>query len=115
MAAPSDRCFGWRVPDYDGEQRLRLASAAYRGDYGKVEATAILSQSGFAGTISQESAVVVPGGGVFIANRIDDAFARFRLALKACGHRELPSTNPWGRGNRRATHVLASAGMQVRR
>jgi hypothetical protein len=65
MAAPSDRCFGWRVQDYDGEQR-RLASAAYRGDYGKVEATAILSQSGFAGTISREGAGVVPGGGVFI-------------------------------------------------
>jgi outer membrane usher protein len=67
--------YGWRVSDYEGDQRLRLASAAYRGDYGKVEATAIQSQSGLAGTISQEGAIVAAGGGVFFANRIDDAFA----------------------------------------
>src|SRR6202047_1419824 len=67
--------YGWRLSDYEGEQRLRLASAAYRGDYGKVEATAIQSQSGLAGTISQEGAIVAAGGGVFFANRIDDAFA----------------------------------------
>ena len=67
--------YGWRLSDLEGEQRLRLASAAYRGDHGKVEATAIQSQSGFAGTISQEGAIVAAGGGVFFANRIDDAFA----------------------------------------
>ncbi len=67
--------FGWRLSDLEGKQRLRLASAAYRGDYGKVEATAIQSRSGSAGTISQEGAVVAAGGGVFFANRIDDAFA----------------------------------------
>ena len=35
---------------------------APRGASGKVEATAIQSQSGFAGTISQEGAVVAAGG-----------------------------------------------------
>lgn len=67
--------FGWRVSDLEGEQQLRLASAAYRGDYGKVEATAIQSQSGFAGTISQEGAIVAARGDVFFANSINDAFA----------------------------------------
>jgi outer membrane usher protein len=66
---------GWRLSDLEGEARLRQASAAYRGDSGKVEATALQSQSGFAGTISQEGAIVAAGGGVFFANRIDDAFA----------------------------------------
>jgi hypothetical protein len=37
--------YGWRLSDYEGEQRLRLASAAYRGDYGKIEATAIPSSN----------------------------------------------------------------------
>ncbi|MGH6812413.1 MAG: fimbria/pilus outer membrane usher protein [Methylocella sp.] len=67
--------FGWLVSDLEGEQRLRSASAAYRGDYGVVAATAIQSQPGFAGTISQEGAIVAAGGDVFFANRIDDAFA----------------------------------------
>ncbi|MGA9726976.1 MAG: fimbria/pilus outer membrane usher protein [Methylocella sp.] len=67
--------YGWRLSDLEGEQTLRLASAAYRGDYGEVEATATQSQAGFAGTISQEGAIVVAGGDVFFANRINDAFA----------------------------------------
>jgi outer membrane usher protein len=67
--------FGWRVSDLEGDQNLRSASAAYRGDYAKVEATAIQSQSGLAGTMSQEGAIVAAGGDVFFANRIDDAFA----------------------------------------
>ncbi len=67
--------FGWRMSDLEGGQRLRLASAAYRGDYGEVEATAIQSQGGVGGTISQQGAIVAAGGGVFFANRIDDAFA----------------------------------------
>ncbi|MGH6819492.1 MAG: hypothetical protein ACREDU_01350, partial [Methylocella sp.] len=45
--------FGWRLSDLEGVAHLRSASAGYRGDSGKVEATAIQSQSGFAGTISQ--------------------------------------------------------------
>ncbi|MGH6800392.1 MAG: fimbria/pilus outer membrane usher protein, partial [Methylocella sp.] len=67
--------FGWRLSDLEGEGRLRLASAAYRSDYGKVEATAIQSRSGFAGTLGSEGAIVAAGGDIFFANRIDDAFA----------------------------------------
>jgi outer membrane usher protein len=66
--------FGWRLSDFEGAQRLRLASAAYRGDYGKVEATTIQSQSGFAGTISQEGAIVAADGGLLFANRFSDPF-----------------------------------------
>jgi outer membrane usher protein len=67
--------FGWRLSDLEGEARLRQASAAYRGEDGKIEATALQSQAGFAGTLSAEGAIVAAGGDVFFANRIDDAFA----------------------------------------
>lgn len=67
--------FGWRLSDLEGEGRLRLASAGYRSEYGKVEATAIQSPSGFSGTLGAEGAVVAADGDVFFANRIDDAFA----------------------------------------
>ncbi len=66
---------GWRISDLEGAGTLRSASAAYRGDYGKVEATASQSPSGFAGTLGAEGAIVAAGGGLFFANRIDDAFA----------------------------------------
>jgi outer membrane usher protein len=59
----------------EGDARLRQASAAYRSDYGKIEATALQSQAGFAGTLSTEGAVVAAGGDVLFSNRIDDAFA----------------------------------------
>jgi outer membrane usher protein len=67
--------FGWRLSDLEGNAMLRQASAAYRSDYGKIEATALQSQAGFAGTLSTEGAVVAAGGDVFFSNRIDDAFA----------------------------------------
>lgn len=67
--------YGWRLSDLEGAQRLRLASAGYRSDIGKTEATVLQSQSGVAGTFAQEGAIVAAGGDVFFANRIDDAFA----------------------------------------
>jgi len=67
--------FGWRLSDLEGEAVLRQASAAYRSGYGKIEATALQSQAGYAGTLSAEGAIVAAGGDVFFANRIDDAFA----------------------------------------
>jgi outer membrane usher protein len=67
--------FGWRLSDLEGVGHLRSASAAYRGENGKIEAAALQSQAGFAGTLSAEGAIVAAGGDVFFANRIDDAFA----------------------------------------
>ncbi len=67
--------FGWRLSDLEGEAVLRQASAAYRSDYGKIEAAALESRAGIAGTLSAEGAVVAAGGDVFFSNRIDDAFA----------------------------------------
>jgi outer membrane usher protein len=67
--------FGWRLSDLEGEARLRQGSAAYRTDVGKIEATALQSRAGAAGTLSAEGAIVAAGGDVFFANRIDDAFA----------------------------------------
>jgi outer membrane usher protein len=67
--------FGWRLSDLEGQAVLRQASAAYRSDYGKIEAAALQSRAGTAGTLSAEGAVVSAGGDVFFSNRIDDAFA----------------------------------------
>jgi outer membrane usher protein len=67
--------FGWRLSDLEGKACLRTASAAYRSDYGKVEAAASQSPGGFAGTLGAEGAIVAAAGDVFFANRIDDAFA----------------------------------------
>ena len=66
---------GWRLSDQEGEGTLRQADASYRSNYGKVEATALQSQGGFAGTVAAEGAIVAAGGDVFFGNRVDDAFA----------------------------------------
>ena len=62
------------LSDLEGQTTLRQAGAAYRSNYGKVEATALQSQSGFGGAVTAEGSIVAAGGGVFFGNRIDDAF-----------------------------------------
>jgi len=54
---------------------LRISGCGFYTSYGEVEATAIQSQTDSSETISQERAIIVAGGGVFFAHRIDDAFA----------------------------------------
>lgn len=66
---------GWRIRDREGATPIRSASAAYRGTLGRSEAS--LNQTGINtyGTFQHEGSVVVAGGDVFLANRIDEAFA----------------------------------------
>lgn len=66
---------GWDLRDMEGQQAQRSASAAYRSDYGTVQATAAQQRGGLTGTIQNEGAVVLAGGDIFFANRINDAFA----------------------------------------
>lgn len=68
---------GWRIRDVEGErgQRRRSASLAYRGDYGQIEGGIAQADSHASGTMQLDGALVAADGGVFLANRIDDAFA----------------------------------------
>lgn len=68
---------GWRIRDVEGQdgQKRRSASIAYRGSAGLLEAGVAQGASGFSGTVQLDGAIAMAGGGIFAANRIDDAFA----------------------------------------
>lgn len=72
---------GWRLRDVEGAsyQRRRSASLAYRGNYGQVEGGVEQGAGRISGTAQLDGALVVAGGGLFLANRIDDAFAIARV------------------------------------
>lgn len=67
--------FGWRLRDLEGGNRFRSASAAYRADFGRVEASVNQTRSSTYGTIQTEGAVVAAANDVFLSNRIDESFA----------------------------------------
>src|SRR6185503_7158526 len=71
--------FGYRLTDSEstakGTAGSRSAGVAYMGDYARAEVTANQSRGNVSGTASLDGAIVVAGGGVFLSNRIDDAFA----------------------------------------
>ena len=67
--------YGWRVRDTEGAAEQRAAAASYRSSFGRMEAGASQSPRGVIGTAEFDGAVATMGGGVFFANRIDDAFA----------------------------------------
>jgi outer membrane usher protein len=67
--------YGWRVLHSEGEPSFTAAGAAYRSSKGVIEGR-VLQQNGAAlGNVSLDGSAVVAGGGVFLGNRIDDAFA----------------------------------------
>jgi outer membrane usher protein len=69
--------YGWRLRDVEGasDRQLRSGSFAYRADQGLAQVTATQGRAGLSGSAQVDGAVVAAGGGVFLANRIDDAFA----------------------------------------
>ncbi|SDR61428.1 outer membrane usher protein [Rhizobiales bacterium GAS113] len=69
--------YGWRLRDVEGNggQQQRQASFGYRANQGQVQVTATQSRGGVAGTAQLDGAIVASGGGLFMTNRIDDAFA----------------------------------------
>ena len=73
--APQPGSFGWRVHDGEGGTPDRSAAVAYRSDYARIEIGARQNGKGASATAEVEGAVVTMGNGVFLANRIDDAFA----------------------------------------
>jgi outer membrane usher protein len=64
--------YGYRVRASDSDG---AASAAYRSDFARNEIVAGATRTGARGSLEVEGAVAALGGGVFFANRIDDAFA----------------------------------------
>ena len=67
--------FGWQVQDSEGAVAQRSAAASYRSSFARVDAGVSQGSNGVAGTAQIEGAIATMGGGMFFANRIDDAFA----------------------------------------
>jgi len=72
---PAPGSYGWRVHDSEGTAAYREASVAYRSDYARFQAGVSQNQTDSRGMVEVEGAAVMMGGGVFLSNRIDDAFA----------------------------------------
>jgi outer membrane usher protein len=67
--------WGWRVRDTEGVGAQRSAAVSYRSSFMRTEVGVTQGRNGAAATAEMEGAVATMGGGVFFANRIDDAFA----------------------------------------
>jgi outer membrane usher protein len=68
--------YGWRVRDSEGAVPYRSAAASYRSSSATFQAGVEQSQgSVLRGTAQVDGAVAAMGSGVFVTNRIDDAFA----------------------------------------
>ncbi len=69
--------WGWRVRDVEtrGGVPQREAALAWRSQWARVQASAGQQGAGARGSLEIEGAVAAAGGGVFLANRIGDAFA----------------------------------------
>jgi outer membrane usher protein len=67
--------WGWRVRDSEGVGAQRSAAMSYRSSFMRTEVGVNQGSNGVVGTAEMEGAVATMGGGVFFANRIDDAFA----------------------------------------
>lgn len=67
--------WGWRVRDSEGVGAQRSAAVSYRSSFARTEAGVSQGANGVVATAEIEGAVATMGGGVFFANRIDDAFA----------------------------------------
>jgi outer membrane usher protein len=67
--------WGWRVRDSEGVGAQRSAAVSYRSSFMRTEVGVSQGSNGVVATAEMEGAVATMGGGVFAANRIDDAFA----------------------------------------
>jgi outer membrane usher protein len=74
-SAPDGRGLSWRVHDAEGKSPNRLASAAFRGSLGKVSAGIQQFGDSVEANAEIDGALVAAGGGIFLADRVDDAFA----------------------------------------
>jgi outer membrane usher protein len=66
---------GWRLHDSEGATPERSAAISYRSNYARMEADVRQYGNNANASAEIEGAVATMGNGVFLANRIDDAFA----------------------------------------
>jgi outer membrane usher protein len=68
--------YGWRVRNIQGkDSSYRTGAASYRSEYGRAEVAGEQFGRGYRVSGEVEGSVATMGGGVFLANRIDDSFA----------------------------------------
>lgn len=92
--------WGWRAREAEGEAATRLASAAYRSQYARVEATVVQGKNSTQARAEVEGAIATTGSSVHFSNRIDDAFAIVSTGAPGVGvsyeNRFVGSTNANG-------------------
>ena len=67
--------WGWRIRDFEGATPSRAASVSYRSSVGRVDVGAQQINGATRATAQADGAVAFLGGGIFFADRINDAFA----------------------------------------
>lgn len=67
--------YGWRLRDTEGDRTRRLATASYRARFARLEGGVEQIGDNVRAIAQVDGSVVAMGGGLFLANRIDDAFA----------------------------------------
>jgi outer membrane usher protein len=72
---PEPGSYGWRVVDSEGSTPYRSAAGSYRSSVGQFDGYVQQAGGSTGATAQVQGAVAVMGGGVFLSNRIDDAFA----------------------------------------
>jgi len=72
---PEPGSYGWRVRDAEGANPYRNASASYRSSVAEFGGEIRQAGRTMGGSLQAQGAVAAMEGGVFLSNRIDDAFA----------------------------------------
>ncbi len=67
--------YGWRLRAGEGRHTVRDAAASYRGAQARIAASISQFDDRYDATVQADGAIVATDGGVFLANRVDDAFA----------------------------------------
>ena len=67
--------YGWWIRDSEIIQPDRSAAASYRSSFGQIDGRIQQVGKNGNGSLQAQGAIAAMGGGVFLSNRIDDAFA----------------------------------------
>lgn len=95
---------GWRLRDVEGSRTNRSASGSYRGRYARVQGSVEQAEDSYRATAEVEGSIVVAGGGVFAAPRIDDSFAI--VDVGAAGVPVLRNNQPYGKTGRNGKLIV---------
>ncbi|WP_392714124.1 fimbria/pilus outer membrane usher protein [Rhizobium ruizarguesonis] len=72
---PDGRGLSWRLHDAEGKSVNRSVSAAYKGNLGKISTGIQQFGNSVEANAEIDGALVAAGGGVFLTDRVEDAFA----------------------------------------